>query len=269
MLNRKLRQQAMKIREMAAQGSSKKKLAQAKVEVLGDVYRILVLTLGQPPQNFEWRFKSTDGELSKLTSYTPQSFYKDFVKEDLSDYVMLMSDPSREYFKLYEIDYDRHTFEGENWKYINLPTNELKTFAKNSILSNEAMYFSCDVGKQLNKEEGTLDVNNYDYNDLFGVDFDMTKTDRIKTFESGSTHGMSLVGVDLAENENTSKWLLENSWGAKSGFNGFLIMTDEWFDEYMFRMVVKKKYISEKVLSILETEPILLPPWDPMFANEE
>jgi len=269
MLARKLRQQAIEIRKLAASGNEEAILRKQKIEMLSDIYRVLVLTLGEPPQTFEWRYKKANGELSEMKSYTPLSFYKDFVNEDVNDYVMLMNDPSREYYKLYEIDYDRHIYEGRNWKYINLPANDIKSFAKASILGNEAMYFSCDVGKQLNKDAGTLDVNNYDYNDLFGVDFDMSKAERIQTFASGSTHGMNLVGVDLTENGGIRKWLLENSWGPKAGFDGYLIMTDHWFDEYMFRLVIKKKYINNETLEILETTPILLPPWDPMFLPEE
>jgi len=269
MLARKLRKQAIEIRKLAASGTNESDLRTKKIAMLSDIYSILVRTLGEPPRTFEWRYKNAKGELSELKSYTPISFYNDFVNEDVNDYVMLMNDPSREYYKLYEIDYDRHVYEGGNWKYINLPANEIKPFAKASILENEAMYFSCDVGKQLNKDEGTLDINNYDYNDLFGVDFDMSKTERIQTFSSGSTHGMSLVGVDLTPGGEIRKWLLENSWGPKAGFDGYLIMTDQWFDEYMFRLVIKKKYISPGVLEILKTTPIMLPPWDPMFLPEE
>ncbi|MCK5839103.1 MAG: aminopeptidase, partial [Bacteroidales bacterium] len=133
----------------------------------------------------------------------------------------------------------------------------------------EAMYFSCDVGKQLNKEKGVLDINNYDYSSLLGVDFGMNKKQRIETFESGSTHGMTLVAVDVSADEKINKWLLENSWGKKSGKEGYLVMSDEWFDEYMFRLVINKKYVSDEILEILKLEPILLPPWDPMFAEEE
>lgn len=269
LLAEKLRQQAMTLREMTSEGVKDKSIKEAKVDMLKDIYRILVLTLGEPPAEFKWRYKKTNGDLSEMKTYTPKTFLTEFVKEDLSDYIMFMNDPSREYYKLYEIDYDRHTIEGGNWKYINLPANEIKEFAKASIIGNKAMYFSCDVGKQLNKEEGTLDVNNYNYNDLMGVNFDMSKTRRIQTFASGSTHGMNLMGVDLDENGNTRKWLLENSWGQKAGFNGFLIMTDEWFNEYMFRLVIKKEFVSAQVMDILNTEPTLLPPWDPMFLPEQ
>ena len=102
-----------------------------------------------------------------------------------------------------------------------------------------------------------------------GVDFILNKKQRIETFESGSTHGMALIGVNILPDGTVDKWLLENSWGAEKGNKGYLTMTDRWFDEYMFRLVVHKDYIDEDVLKILKQEPILLPPWDPIFSQEE
>ena len=46
-------------------------------------------------------------------------------------------------------------------------------------------------------------------------------------------------------------------------------MTDEWFNEYMFRLVVNKKYVDQKFLDMLKQKPIMLPAWDPMFLEEE
>jgi len=224
------------------------------------------ISLGIPPGEFSWRFEDKDGNLSEIKTYSPLSFYNEFVNVDLSDYVMFMNDPTRDFGKVYEIEYDRHTFEGHNWKYINLEPDKIKSFAAASIKENEAMYFSCDVGKQLDKDRGYLDVNNYNYDVLFGVIFEMDKAQRIQTYESGSTHGMALVGVDIKDGK-TTKWLLENSWG-DSGFNGHLIMTDAWFDEYMFRLVIHKNFVDEETLRILETEPVMLPPWDPMFLPD-
>jgi len=268
MVRRKLRENGMKLREMFANGTKENQIRDEKDKMLTEIYQILAITLGEPPLEFQWRFKDIDGNLSELKTYTPKSFYDEFVGTNLDDYIMFMNDPSREYGKLYEIDYDRHIYEGKNWKYINLEIDKIKGFAQESIINNEAMYFSCDVGKQLDKDRGYLDVNNYDYDNLFGVDFGMDKKMRIQTFESGSSHGMALMGVDVIEGK-TEKWLLENSWG-ESGFNnGYLIMTDEWFNEYMFRLVVNKKHIDAETLKILDQEPILLPPWDPMFSAED
>ena len=182
---------------------------------------------------------------------------------------MVMNDPSRPYYKLYEIDYDRHMYDGYNWTYINLPVEDIKPLAIASIKDSTAMYFSCDVAKFLDSKKGTLDLRNYDYESVMGTTFGMDKKQRIQTFASGSSHAMTLVGVDLDEKGMPKKWLIENSWGATSGYKGFLIMTDDWFDEYMFRLVVEKKYVPQNILDILRQKPTLLPAWDPMFAEDK
>ncbi len=265
LLRRKLREDGLKIRKIAHSRMTEEARQQVKLDMLSDIYRILVLSLGEPPVDFVWQYKDKDGKISEATKYTPKEFYDELIGIDLSNYVMFMNDPAKEYNKLYEIKYDRNLVEGGNWKYVNLPNDDIKEYAKNSILGNDAMYFSCDVGKQLNTKSGVLALDNYNYNDLMGVDFNMDKKQRIETSESGSTHGMALVGVNILPDGSIDKWLLENSWGADRGHNGYLTMTDEWFDEYMFRLVIHKKYVDEKVLKILKQEPVVLPPWDPMF----
>ena len=128
------------------------------------------------------------------------------------------------------------------------------------------MYFSCDVGKFFNRKTGVLDINNYDYESLMGVEFGMDKRERVQTHASGSSHAMTLIAVDI-KNDQPVKWMVENSWG-DSGYKGNLIMTDEWFNEYMFRLVVEKRFVPEDILKLLEQKPIMLPAWDPMFAPE-
>ncbi len=259
----KLRTQAMELRSMKTK--NEKKLRIVKTEMLKDIYRILSLCLGTPPENFTWRYKEKDGEIIIEKTMTPQEFYNDAIDYDLGKYVMLMDDPSRPYNKYYEIEWYRNQYEGINWKYLNLPSSKIKNFAKQSILKDEPMYFSCDVGKHLDRKRGLVDVGLYDYESLFGVKFDMNKKERITAYQSGSSHGMALMGIDTTENGKITKWLLENSWGAKSGFKGFLIMTDDWFDEYMFRLVIKEEFLSKDVKNLLKKKPIILPPWDRMF----
>ena len=189
--------------------------------------------------------------------------------DDLSNnYVMLMNDPSREFYKLYEIDYDRHVYDGKNWTYVNLPIEDIKQMAIASIKDSTMLYFSCDVGKYFDRERGYLDVDYYDYGSLFGTEFGMDKKERIQTFSSGSSHAMTLMAVDLDENGKPKKWMVENSWGQDVN-GGHLIMTDKWFDEYMFRLVVNQKYVTDKVKEVLKQTPVRLPAWDPMFADED
>lgn len=269
LIRRKLREDGLKMRALAKNKMSEEAKEKVKIEMLTEIYRILVLSLGEPPVEFDWQFKDKDGKISEAKKYTPKEYYNELVGVDLTQYVMFMNDPVKEYNKLYEVQYDRNLFEGGNWKYINLPNDKIKEFASKSIIGNEAMYFSCDVGKQLNVVSGVLDLDNYNYEDLMGVDFSMDKKQRIETFESGSSHGMALVGVNILPDGSIDKWLLENSWGATKGHKGYLTMTDRWFDEYMFRLVIHKRFIDEKTLKILKQKPMLLPPWDPMFADEE
>ena len=242
-----------------------------KTEMLKEIYSMLVRAYGVPPTEFEWTMRDKDNNVISTKTYTPQSFYAEYFGEiDLEkDFVMVMNDPSREYYKVYEIEYDRHMYDGDNWLYLNLPIEEVKAMAIASIKDNTAMYFSCDVGKFLLSKKGTLDINNFDYESLMGVEFPMNKEQRVRTFASGSSHAMTLIAVDLDEQGNPKKWMVENSWGPTSGWKGNLIMTDEWFEEYMFRVVVDKKYIPAETLKLLEQKPIELPSWDPMFAYEE
>ena len=266
----KLREQGLQLREMALKGAKPAALEKTKTEMLGTIYRMLVLNLGIPPTEFTWTQYNSKGEAVETAQYTPLSFLKKYGDENLlGNYVMLMNDPSREYYKSYEIDYDRHRYDGKNWTYVNLPVEEIKEMAIASLKDSTMMYFSCDVGKYLNSERGLLDVKNYDYESLMGTTFGMDKKQRIQTFDSGSSHAMTLKAVDLDKNGKPVKWMVENSWGAGSGYQGQLIMTDNWFNEYMFRLVLESKFATPKVLDILKQKPIRLPAWDPMFSSEK
>ena len=261
LLKLKLREDGLDLRQAASEGASARKLQQMKVAQLSEIYRMLVLCLGEPVKEFEYEGKT----------YTPKSFYNEFIGEDLeNNYVMIMNDPCREYGKVYEIDYDRHVYDGHNWLYINLPVERIKEMAIASIKDNTAMYFSCDVAKFLDRGKGVMDIANFDYESLMGVSFGMDKKERVQTHASGSSHAMTLIAVDVCEETGApEKWMVENSWGPASGYKGCLIMTDEWFNEYMFRLVVEKKYVPADVLEMLNQKPELLPAWDPMFAPEE
>lgn len=267
LLNERLRKGGYTIREMAAAGKQAKDLQTEKIAVLKDVYRILALCLGEPPTEFTWRFKDKDGNIKELANYTPRRFYEEITPDDYDprNYIMIMNDPTREYYKLYEIQNYRNTIEGINWVYLNLPNEDIKAAALVSIKNNEAMYASCDVGKYYNRETGMLDPDMYDYNSLMGVDFSMDKKARILTRQSGSSHAMTLVAVDTDENDTPTKWEFENSWGPQAGHQGYLTFSDKWFDEYMFRIVIHKKYLGEKALKSLNQKPIMLPAWDYMF----
>ena len=263
----KLREYGLELRKMVADGKKVQAINARKTEMLGTIYHILSLTLGEPVKEFTYAFRNKDGkEVGDAKAYTPKSFYDATVGHPLNgSFVMLMNDPRRPYHKTYEVEYDRHTYDGHNWKYLNLPMNEIANLAIASLKDGHKMYSSYDVGKQLDRTRGYLDLGNYDYGSLFGTTFPMNKAERISTFDSGSTHAMTLAAVDIDKDGKPLKWKVENSWGAAYGQQGCLIMTNRWFDEYMFRLVVDKKYVPEQLLKEFEQKATMLTPDDPLF----
>ena len=269
LISLKLKEFGLQLREMGTRSAKRSVMIEEKTRMLGIIYRMLVLNLGVPPTEFDYVRRDAQGNPVETEHHTPMTFLEKYGDKNLlSDYVMLMNDPSREYYKCYEIDYDRHRYDGKNWTYVNLPVEDIKEMAIASLKDSTMMYFSCDVGKFLNSKRGLLDVDNYDYESLMGTTFGMDKKARIQTYSSGSSHAMTLMAVDLDKDGKPVKWMVENSWGPSSGYQGHLIMTDEWFDEYMFRLVVETKYVPEKVRKLFEQKPVRLPAWDPMFAEE-
>ena len=265
-----LRQGGMELRSKAQQGATLAELRKDKETTLQAIYRLLCLNLGTPPTTFEYTLRDADGKVLSTKEYTPLSFYKEHVGVNLKDdYVMIMNDPSQPYYETYAIEYDRHAWDGKDWTYINLPMEEIKKMAIASLKDGNMMYYSCDVGKELNKESGLLTLGYDDYEAITGVPMTMTKGERIASFDSGSTHAMTLVAVDLDKSGKPTKWMVENSWGATAGHQGYLIMTDAWFDAYTFRLVINKKYLTPRAKELQGKTPKLLPPWSPMFRAEE
>ena len=265
-----LRQGGMELRSKAEQGATLAELRKNKETTLQAIYRLLCLNLGTPPTTFEYTLRDADGKVLSTKEYTPLSFYQEHVGVNLKDdYVMIMNDPSQPYYETYAIEYDRHAWDGKDWTYLNLPMEEIKEMAIASLKDGNMMYYSCDVGKELNKESGLLTLGYDDYEAITGVPMTMTKGERIASFDSGSTHAMTLVAVDLDKSGKPTKWMVENSWGATAGHQGYLIMTDEWFDAYTFRLVVNKKYLTPRAKELQGKTPKLLPPWSPMFRAEE
>lgn len=265
-----LRQEGIRLREDAGKGASEAQLIDRKEKALAAIYKLLVINLGQPTEKFTYTLKDSEGKPISTKEYTPQSFYHALFDRDMrTSYVMLMNNPTLPYDKVYAIEYDRHLYDGVNWTYLNLPMEEIKEMAIASIKDNTMMYYSCDVGKQLDRKTGILTLDNFDYSSIAGIELNMDKKERIATGASGSTHAMTLMAVDLDADGKPTKWMVENSWGADSGYKGHLVMSDEWFDAYTFRLVVDKKYLTPRAKALLQQKAELLPPWDPMFRSDK
>lgn len=271
LVSSKLREQGLRLRQMKSEGKSVADIKAEKTRMLTTIYTMLARTIGEPPTTFTYAFKNKNGRTTgKAKTYTPQEFAKEIVGGKINGtFLMLMNDPRRPYHKTYEVEYDRHTYDGHNWRYLNLPMDEIEAVAIASLKDGRKMYSSYDVGKYLDRKRGYCDLENYDYASLMGTTFGMDKAQRISTFDSGSTHAMTLTAVDLDDSGKALKWKVENSWGADWGQQGCLIMTDAWLREYMFRLVVDKKYVSADLLKMSQQKPEIVMPEDPLFMEDE
>ena len=271
LLKSRLREDGLTLRKMVAEGKKNADIEKAKTGMLATIYRMLALTIGEPPTEFTYAHVDKKGNsVGETKTYTPQEFYKEVVGEKLNGtFIMAMNDPRRPYYKTYEVELDRHTYDGHNWKYINLPMDDIEQMAIASLKDGKKMYSSYYVAKMLDRKRGYGDTENFDYGSLLGTSFNMTKAERISTFDSGSTHAMTLTAVDLDKDGKATKWKVENSWGADWGQKGCMIMSDRWVREYMFRLVIDKKYVPETILKQYEQKPTMVTYDDPLFGEDQ
>ena len=258
-----------KLREFASILRKKrlKNLSSLKKEMMEVIFNLLAMFLGQPPDVINWSTRNKDNRYFVISDMTRKDFCKKYADINIKDKVCLIHAPmsNKKFNTVYTVEYLGNVVEGQIIKYLNVDVQKLKKSAIQSIKNNEAVWFGCDVGKRFSREQGVLDIGIYDYENVFQTDFKMNKQTRLEYGDSEMTHAMLLTGVDIKK-RNSTKWKIENSWGTKSGNKGYMMMTDEWFDEYTYEIVVDKKYISKRLLKYLDMEPVVLAPWDPMGA---
>jgi len=266
-LTHKLRECAFILRKSKKPRTTIKQLRSKKEEMMSVIYSLLCMFLGNPPIKFDWSIKDKNNKFTRFNNIDPLDFYRKFTKIKLKNKVCLIHAPmsNKKMNELYTIDFLGNVVGGNIIKYANVEINELKKAAIKSIKNDEAVWFGCDVGKMFNRELGIMDMNLYDYEKLFDTKFKMNKASRLEYGDSAMTHAMLFTGVDLKRN-TPRKWRVENSWGDKNGDKGYYLMSDSWFDEYNYEVVVDKKYLSSKILEIFNREPNYLEPWDPMGA---
>ena len=267
LLTRTLRKFASILRKEYNNGTSLKDLRTIKKDMMSSVYNMLCSFIGKPPEKFDWQVRDKKNKFTRYENIKPIDFYKKFVNVKLKDKVCLIHCPmsNKKMNTLYTVSYLGNVVEGQPITYLNVSVDEMKKYSIKSIQSDEAVWFGCDVGKKFHRDLGVMDNDLYDYESLLGVDSDMDKKTRLEYGDSQMTHAMLFTGVDIVNNKST-KWRVENSWGNKSGDKGYFLMTDDWFTEYNYEVVIDKKYLSKKILDLFNKKLVKLEPWDPMGA---
>ena len=265
MLRAKLHEGAKHLRDMHNSGATVAELQKARKQILNDVYRILSIHMGTPPRSFEWQWRDEDNKFHRDGKMRPQEFAKKYVTVELDEYVCLVHDPrpTNSFNRTYTVAYLGNVVGGEPVLYLNVDIDVIKELTMRTIMSGEPVWFGCDVGKQMERQFGLWDKSLFDYEGIYSTKFALNKADRLIYHQSRMTHAMLFTGVDVVDGR-ARRWRVENSWGDENGKEGFFIMNDSWFDEYVFEVAIRKSELPEKLRKAAELEPIVLPPWDPM-----
>lgn len=266
-LNKKLRKDATILRELITAGKSAAEVQSVKEKMLEEVYNFLATSLGTPPETFDFEYRDEEKSYHLDQKLTPQSFYEKYVGVNLDDYVSVINAPTADkpYNQTYTVEMLGNVVGGKEVKYINVDMSTFKKLAVAQLEQGESVWFGCDVGQSSTRDSGIMSLDAYDMNDLFDIDFTMTKAQRLDFGESLMTHAMVLTGVDVIDGTST-KWKVENSWGEKVGDKGFFVMSDAWMDEYTYQIVIRKELLSKELQEVWKQEPTVLAPWDPMGA---
>ena len=262
-LRRVLREGAARIRAAAANGPGEAR--EEKAEILETVHRVLSLHLGTPPERVDWQWEDDDHHFHRVGWLTPEEFAERYVSLPLEDYVCLVHDPrpSSPPGRTFTVDYLGNVVGAPPVTYLNVDIELTKRLAAETIAGGEAVWFGCDVGKMQDREAGIMASDLYDYESVVGMPLDMTKAERLDYGESLMTHAMVFTGINIVDGR-PNRWRVENSWGTDNGQKGYFVMDDDWFDAYMYQVVVRRSYLPEELQAALSQEPIELQPWDPM-----
>ena len=257
---------ALRLREAIAAGASAEEVDTQRRKILADVWKILVVCLGEPPVRFNWQWRDDEGNFHRDGEITPHEFYERHVGVDLSEYICLVDDPRPENPKgsMETVEHLGNVVGGRPIRYLNAPVEEIKRIAAAQIAAGEAVWFGADVSQPYDRGHGFFVTGIHDYDGLFDVDFSSTKLERVRSGESAMDHAMLFTGVDLDEAGQPRAWRVENSWGDEPGDSGFFTMDDQWFTDNVFEVVVPKSALPEDLAAAVDSEPIVLPAWDPM-----
>ncbi len=265
-LNLKLRDNAKILRNYSCDGAKLSELRDKKEEMLNEIYSILCYFLGEPPKSFDFEYRNKDKEFYRDENITPVEFYKKYSDIRMKDYVSIINAPTSDkpFNQTYTVEFLGNVIDGQKIHYLNLEIAKLKELAIAQLKDGEPVWFGCDVGQMLDRKKGIMDTDLYNYEDVLNTTFSLNKGERLEYGESVLTHAMVFTGVNLYGDNKSSRWKVQNSWGEDTGNDGYFIMSDKWFEEYNYEVVINKKYLSDKLIQDYQKEAVILKPWDPM-----
>ena len=263
LLNHRLKKFNADIRRAKKEGREDE-IDEIRRQSLKECYGLLVSCLGMPPERFTFEYADKNGQYHAAENVTPKEFYENYLSADLDDYAGIINGPTEDkpFHQMYTVRYLGNVVGGRRTLFLNLPIDEFKEAILTQLKNGEPVWFGCDCGKDADRQAGLWDDSQFDYENTFDMSLSMTKAEMLDTGYSAMNHAMVFTGVNITE-EGPTRWKIENSWGEEPANKGYYICSDTWFEKYVYEAVVHKKYLSEELIRILDTEPKELEPWDP------
>ena len=263
LLSMQLREDAMVLRQKIAEGTPADQIRCLKKEMLARIYNIIAICLGNPPQQFDFEYVDKNQAYHADRSLTPAAFYDKYIARDIENIVSILNAPapSKPFYQTYVISHEESVYGVSPVKSLNLPMEEFKAAAIRQLEAGDPIWFSCDCHPYGCRAEGIWDTGIYDYAAPFGLDLKMDKGQMLEYHQSAPNHAMLLTGVNLVDGK-PDKWRIENSWGSDKGDKGYFIMSDDWFDQYVYFASIDRKYLTREQNRLYDQEPVILSPWD-------
>jgi bleomycin hydrolase len=265
LLNKKLRKDALVLRSKVT-SQSVDEVQKYKEELLKEVYRFLTITIGTPPQSFDFSYKDKDKKFHRDIGLSPVEFLNKYVSLSIDNYVSIVNDPShtKEYLQTYTVDDAKNVVGADSFNFLNVDIATFKDLATKQILAEEYIWFGCDIGANATKK-GYLGLDVYDFNGTFGIDFSISKAERLLTRDTSMNHAVVISGVDIVD-DKPIQWKIENSWGDEYGHKGYYSMSTDWMEQNGYAVVIRKDLLSDELREALKKKPIAVPLWDPLNA---
>ena len=253
----------MIIRRELAAGKDAGAVRAMKLQMLEKIYNIIAICLGNPPETFDFEYVDKDKVYHADRDLTPKAFYEKYVGRDIENIVSILNapTPTKPFGKTYVIDHEESVCGSHPVKMLNIPMEEFKEVLIRQLQAGDTIWFACDCRPYGSRDEGIWDTGLYDYETPFGLDLQITKGEMLEYRHSAPNHAMLLTGVNLVDGK-PDKWKVQNSWGPDKADKGYHIMSDAWFDRYVYIASVDKAYMTEEQKALFEQEPVVLPPWD-------
>lgn len=249
------------LRRLVHEKAGNEEIQETRQRMMSDVYRACAYAFGEPPAKFDLEYRDDDHQYHRQASLTPLEFYHQYFKTDLHDYVVVTNAPDHEYGKLYSLPSQDNVNGGIPIQFANVSFKKLQEVVINQLNHDETIWVGNDILQQMDRKRGLMDAKLYHREELLGIDFTMSKKERLATHQAEVTHAMTLTGYNLVDVQ-PNRWKIENSWGEKNGDQGYFVMSQDWFEQYTYEAVINKKYLTDEIKQITGQAPIKLAAWD-------